>query len=70
MLVVAIDEKGHVDRDPDKKKTKRTKKNLMTNLFKLILINHDYEEFGKVCAYIAVLLSQLKNKLRYQLKSY
>ena len=57
MLVVEIDEKGHVDRDPDYEK-KRQKE--LENLdHYLIRINPDkinfneYEEFGRASAYIA-----------------
>ena len=40
MLVVEIDEKGHVDRDPDyEKKDKKNQKSLATTLLELILIN-------------------------------
>ena len=39
MLVVEINEKGHVNIDPDyKKNTKRTNKNLITTILELILI--------------------------------
>ena len=39
MLVVEIDEKGHVDRDPDyEKKDKKNQKILATTLLELILI--------------------------------
>ena len=56
MLVVEIDEKGHVDWDPDYEK-KRQKK-LEKLGYYLIRINtdkldfNDYEEFGTVSAYI------------------
>ena len=57
MLVVEIDEKGHVDRDPGYEK-KRQKE--LENLgYHFIRINpdkpgfDDYEEFGRVSAYIA-----------------
>ena len=40
MLLVEIDEKGHIDRDPDyEKKDKKNQKSLATTLLKLILIN-------------------------------
>ena len=57
MLVVEIDEKGHVDRDPDYEKKRR--KGLEKLDYCLIRINtdkmdfNDYEEFGRVSAYIA-----------------
>ena len=57
MLVVEIDEKGHVDRDPDYKRKRQ--KELEELDFQLIRINpdktdfNDYEEFGRVSAYIA-----------------
>ena len=40
MLVIEIDEKGHVDRDPGyEKKKKKNQKSLITTLLELILIN-------------------------------
>ena len=56
MLVVEIDEKGHVDRDPDyeKKRQKYLEK----------LDFNDYEEFGRVSAYI------IKSKPKNQLKNH
>ena len=40
MLLVEIDEKGHIDRDPDyEKKDKKNQKSLATTLLELILIN-------------------------------
>ena len=50
MLVVEINEEGHVDRDPDYE-TKR-QKDLKKVGYYFIRIN-DYEEFGRVRAYIA-----------------
>ena len=53
-LVVEIDGKGHVDRDPDHKRKKQ--KELVKFDYHLIRINHDkpsfddYEEFGRVSA--------------------
>ena len=57
MLTVEIDEKGHVERDPDYE-TKRRKDLKKVGCY-FIRINPDkasfvdYEEFGKVSAYIA-----------------
>ena len=57
MLVVEIDEKEHVDRDPDYEKKRQ--KELEKLDYHLIRINpdkidfNDYEEFGKVSVYIA-----------------
>ena len=57
MLVVEIDEKGHVERDPDYEK--KTQKELEKLGYYLFRINpnkpgfDDYEEFGRVSAYIA-----------------
>ena len=57
MLVVEINEEGHVDRDPDYE-TKR-QKDLKKVGYYFIRINRDkpsfddYEEFGRVRAYIA-----------------
>ena len=57
MLVVEIDEKGHVERDPDYEK--KTQKELEKLGYYLFRINpnkpgfDDYEEFGIVSAYIA-----------------
>ena len=57
MLVVEIDEKGHVDRDPDYEK--KSQKKLEKLGYYPIRINpdkpgfDDYEELGRVSAYIA-----------------
>ena len=57
MLVVEIDEKEHVDRDPDYEKKRQ--KELEKLDYHLIRINpdkidfNDYEEFGRVSVYIA-----------------
>ena len=57
MLVVEIDEKGHVERDPGYEK--KTQKELEKLGYYLFRINpnkpgfDDYEEFGRVSAYIA-----------------
>ena len=57
MLVVEIDEKGYVDRDPDYEKKRQ--KELQKFNYHLIRINpdkidfNDYDEFGRVSAYIA-----------------
>ena len=51
MLVVEIDEKGHIDRDPDYEKKRQ--KELEKLVWHLIRVNldkidfNDYEEFGK-----------------------
>ena len=56
MLVVEIDEKGHVDRDPDYEKKRQ--KELEKLGYQLIRINldkmdfNDYDEFGRVSAYM------------------
>ena len=66
MLVVEIDEKGHVDRDPDYE-NKRQKK-LEQLDYHLIRINsdkmdfNDYEEFGRVSIYIAELIKKPTKK--------
>ena len=70
MLVVEIDEKGHVDRDPDYKRKRQKEVEKLDYHF--IRINHDkpgfddYEEFRRVSL---TLLNQLKNKLKNQLKN-
>ena len=57
MLVVEIDEKGHVGRDPDYERKRQ--KELEKFDYHLIRINpdkvdsNDYEEFGRVSVYIA-----------------
>ena len=57
MLVVGIDEKGHVDRDPDYEKKRR--KEIKKLGYYLIRINpdkpglDDHEKFGRASAYIA-----------------
>ena len=57
ILVVDIDEKGHVDRFPDYKRKRQ--KELEKLGYHFIRINpdkidfNDYEEFGRVSAYIA-----------------
>ena len=57
MLVVEIDEKEHVDRDPDYEKKRQ--KELEKLDYHLTRINpdkmdfNDYEEFGRLSAYIA-----------------
>ena len=57
MLVVEIGEKGQADRDPDYEK--KIQKELKKLDYHLIRINpdkidfNDYEEFGRVSAYIA-----------------
>ena len=65
MLVVEIDKKGHVDRDPDyEKKRWKELKNLPYNLIRINpdkIDFNDYEEFGRVPL---TLLNQLKNKLK------
>ena len=63
ILVVKIDEKGHADRDPDYKKKRQ--KELEKLGYYFIRINpdkkgfNDYEQFGRVSAYIA---ESIKNK--------
>ena len=65
MLVVEIDEKEHVDRDPDYEKKRQ--KELEKLDYHLIRINpdktdfNDYEEFGRVSVYIA---ESIKKKLK------
>ena len=66
MLVVEIDEKEHVDRDPDYEKKRQ--KELEKLDYHLIRINpdkidfNDYEEFGRVSVYIAESIKKnLKN---------
>ena len=57
MLMIEIDKKGHVDRDPDYERKRR--KELQNCGYYLIGIDLDekdfngYEEFGRVSAYIA-----------------
>ena len=64
-MVVEIDEKRHVDRDPDYEKKRQ--KDLEKLDYHLIRINpdkmdfNDYEEFGRVSAYI--IKSKPKNQL-------
>ena len=57
MLIVEIDKKGHVDRDPDyEKKRWKELKNLPYNLIRINpdkIDFNDYEEFGRVRTYIA-----------------
>ena len=57
MLVVEIDNKGHVDRDPDyEKKRWKELKNLPYNLIRINpdkIDFNDCEEFGRVRTYIA-----------------
>ena len=57
MLVVEIDKKGRVDRDPDyEKKRWKELKNLPYNLIRINpdkIDFNDYEEFGRVRTYIA-----------------
>ena len=57
MLVVEIDKKGHVDRDPDyEMKRWKELKNLPYNLIRINpdkIDFNDYEEFGRVRTYIA-----------------
>ena len=55
MLIVKIDGKRYVVRDPDyERKDKKNLKSLATTLLELILIKlDDYEEFGIVSAYVA-----------------
>ena len=57
MLVVEIDKKGHVDRDPDyEKKRWKELKNLPYNLIRINpdkIDFNDYEEFGRVRTDIA-----------------
>ena len=66
MLVVEIDEKEHVDRDPDYEKKRQ--KELEKLDYHLIRINpdkidfNDYEEFGRVSAYIAESIKKLTKK--------
>ena len=71
MLAAETDGKGHADRDPDyEKEDKKIQKNLVTTLLELILIKkgfNDYEEFGRVSAYIT---ESIKNKLKNQLENH
>ena len=53
MLVVEIDEKGHVDRDPDfKSKRQKQLENCGYYFIRIDTDKNDYEEFGRVNAYI------------------
>ena len=68
-LVVEIDEKGHVDRDPDyEKKRQKELEKLGHHLF---IINpdkpgfDDYEQFGRVSAYIT---ESIKKETKKQAK--
>ena len=69
MLIVDIDEKGHVERDPDYEKKRQ--KELEKHGYYLIRINpdkpgfDDYEEFGRVGAYIA---ESIKKQTKRQTK--
>ena len=66
MLVVEIDEKGHVDRDPDYENKRQ--KELEQLDYHLIRINsdkmdfNDYEELGRVSIYIAELIKKPTKK--------
>ena len=66
MLLVETDEKGHVDRNPDYKK--KREKELEKLGYYLLRINpdkpgfNDYEEFGRVSAYIAESIKKLTKK--------
>ena len=66
MLAVEIDEKGHVDRDPDYEKNRQ--KELENLGYHLIRINldkidfSDYEEFSRVSAYIIESTKKLTKK--------
>ena len=68
MLVVEIDEKGHVDRDPDYEKKRQ--KELQKLGYHLIRINldkmdfNDYDEFGRVSAYM---IKSTKNQTKKSL---
>ena len=57
MLIVEIDNKGHVDRDPDyEKKRWKELKNLLYNLIRINpdkIDFNDYEGFGRVRTYNA-----------------
>ena len=57
MLVVEIDEKGHVERDLDyERKRQKELKKLNDHLIRINTDKpgfHDYQEFGRVSAYIA-----------------
>ena len=71
MLVVEIDEKEHVDRDPDYEKKRQ--KELEKLDYHLIRINpdkidfNDYEEFGRVSVYIAESIKKkTKNSLTFK----
>ena len=65
MLVVETDEKGHVDRDSDyERKIEKELEKLAYNLIRTNpnkIVFNDYEEFGRVCAYIA---ESMKNQLK------
>ena len=67
MLVVEIDEKGHVDRDPDYEKKRQ--KELEKLGYHLIRISpdkpvfDDYEDFGRVSTYIANSIKKETKKL-------
>ena len=65
MLVVETDEKGHVDRDSDyERKIEKELEKLAYNLIRTNpnkIVFSDYEEFGRVCAYIA---ESMKNQLK------
>ena len=65
MLIVEIDEKGHVDRDLDYERKRQ--KELEKLNYHIIRINpdkpgfDDYEEFGRVSTYIAELTKKQTN---------
>ena len=67
MLVVEIDEKWHVDRDPDYEKKRQNELKKLD--YHLIRINpdkpgfDDYKEFGRVSAYIAESIKKQTKKI-------
>ena len=72
MLVVEIDEKRHVDRDPDYKKKRQ--KDLEKFGYYFIRINPEKKKVLMIMKdsvmYVLTLLNQLKNKLKNQLKNH
>ena len=70
MLVVEIDEKGHADKDPDYKKKRQKEPEKLGYCF--IRINpykksfNDYEELGRVSAYITNSIKKQTEKLTKQ----
>ena len=65
MLIVQIDENGHVARDPVMtRKDKKNQKGLATTLLELMLINLVWMTMKNLVEEVLTLLNQLKSKLK------